>query len=364
MKDTVRAIGVDPGSVSFDLCGLEGDKLFLDESIPAAEIEADPRTLVDALESAGPVDMILGPSGYGLPWVKAQELTAQQINLLQLSQSRDHGRVTILGGMREMFRLLQETDLPIYFAPAVIHLATVPAHRKANRIDMGTADKLCAVALGIYDQSRHLNIAYEKTSFIYVELGGAFTAVIAVDKGQVVDGLGGTSGPLGYLALGAMDGELAYFLGSFPKEVLSSGGAAYIARQPELPPKKLLNRSRSDPRCRLAWEAFMEGVIKSVAAEMSIIDGPREILISGRLCRLPEIRKKVAAKLSCFAPVRRVKSFAQIAKEAAVGAALIAEGLAGGMHKNLIDVMGLGEVSGSALDHLYIAGAESLRRSY
>ncbi len=97
---------------------------------------------------------------------------------------------------------------------------------------MGTADKLCAVALGIFDQSRRLNLDYDATSFIYVELGGAFTAVIAVENGKVVDGLGGTSGPLGYLALGAMDGELAYLLGDFHKELLCSGGMAYIAGHP------------------------------------------------------------------------------------------------------------------------------------
>lgn len=360
----VRAIGIDPGTVSFDVCGLEGDRPFLDTIIPSAEVAANPRVLVDLLQSAAPVDMIVGPSGYGLPWVSAQDLRPQDMDLLVLSEKRDRGRAPIVGGMRRMLRLLKESGLPLYFAPAVIHLPTVPKHRKVNRIDMGTADKLCAVALGIYDQARHLNVAYEETSFIYAELGGAFTAMIAVKGGKVVDGLGGTLGSLGYLSLGAVDGELAYLLGGFHKELLCSGGVAYIAGQPDLPPKDLVAPALADDRSRLAWEAFMEGLVKSVAAEMTVVPSPREILISGRLCRIPEIRQEVVRRLSPFAPVRRVKGFAQVAKEAAQGAALIAEGLAGGMYERLVEVMELCGASGTVLDHLYVAGAEALRQRY
>lgn len=359
-----RAIGIDPGTVSFDLCGLEGRSLFLDKSIPTPEVTANPRMLVEVLHAAGPVDFIVGPSGYGLPWIKAQDLTPQLIDRMLLSKSRDHGRNTIIKGMRRMLRVLKESGLPIYFAPSVIHLSTVPAHRKVNRIDMGTADKLCAAALGIYDQSRKLNVDYEETSFIYVELGGAFTAVIAVDKGKVVDGLGGTSGALGYMSLGAMDGELAYLLGSFSKELLCSGGVAYIAGQPDLTPGELVSQAQSDARCDLAWQAFMDSLVKTVAAEMSVVSAPREILLSGRLCRVAEIRQEVTRRLVSFAPVRRVEGFARTAKEAAQGAALIAEGMAGGTFQQLVEVMDLRQASGDILNNIFIAGAETLRSKH
>jgi len=280
--------------------------------------------------------------------------------------------------MGRMLRSLKESGLPITFAPAVIHLPTVPGHRKVNRVDMGTADKLCAVALGITDQARHLDIAYEETAFIYVELGGAFTAVIAVEGGRIVDGLGGTSGSLGYLAAGAMDGELAYLLGDFDKGLLCSGGVAHVAGRPDTSPDELVALIQTDDRSRLAWEAFMEGLVKSIAAEMAVVPSPREILLSGRLARIPEVRQELTDRLSPLRdsdlrprdsdlrlpPVRRVAGFAQVAKEAAQGAALIAEGLAGGVHARLVEVMDLREAGGTVLDHLYVAGVETLRERY
>lgn len=369
----IRAVGIDPGTVSFDLCGLEGERLFLDRSLPSAEVAANPQVLLDLLQSAGPVDMIVGPSGYGLPWVNARDLRPQDVDLLILSEKVNRGpvprpgsrkRTTIVGGMHRMLQQMKESGLPITFAPAVIHLPTVPRQRKVNRVDMGTADKLCAVALGIYDQARQLGVPYGETSFIYVELGGGFTAVLAVKGGKIVDGLGGSSGSMGYLALGSMDGELAYLLGDFPKGLLCSGGVAYIAGRPDLPPEEFAAMAQIDDQTHLAWEALFEGLVKCVAAETTVVPNPREILISGRLCRIPEVRQELAERLSAFAPVRQVGGFARVAKEAAQGAALIAEGLAGGAHGRLVEVMGLREASGTVLDHVYVTGAAELRQAY
>lgn len=360
----VRAIGVDPGTVSFDVCGLEDGRVFLDTTLPTAEVSAEPRILVDLLRSAAPVDMIIAPSGYGLPWVRIQEFGQRELLQYILAREKRRGSSFPIRGMAEMVRLLRESDLPAYFMPAVIHLPTVPEHRKVNKIDMGTADKLCCAVLGVYDQARHYGIEYEETSFILIEVGGAFTAVMAVERGKVVDGLGGTNTPLGYRSLGAMDGELAYLLGDFDKELLFSGGAAYVAGRPDISSEDLARLSQTDERARIAWSALMEGIVKSVAAELTVVSAPREILLSGRLCRIERVRQELAEQLAPFAPIRRVKGFAQVAKEAAQGAALIADGMAGGKFEELIEVMELKGAVGTVLDHLYIKGAEALREKY
>src|SRR6266508_2208233 len=62
-----RVIGIDPGTVSIDLCGLDDGRLFLDRSWPTAEALADPARFVAELEAAGPLELVAGPSGDGLP---------------------------------------------------------------------------------------------------------------------------------------------------------------------------------------------------------------------------------------------------------------------------------------------------------
>lgn len=361
-----RVLGIDPGTLSFDLCGRDGDEVFLDVTLATAEVGADPMGLVDVLRGAGPVDLIVGPSGYGLPWVYAADVGPEELDLLLLAGDGEGAHGTIVRGMGRLLIALRDSGLPVCFAPAVVHLPTVPAHRKANRIDMGTADKLCAAALGVWDQARRLAIACEETSLLYVELGGAFTAVLAVSGGAIVDGSGGTCGAMGFRSLGAMDGELAYLLGGFSKDVLASGGLAWLAGRPRAAADEVAAAAAAgDERAAAALEAFGEDLLKHVAGHVAASGEPREIVLSGRLSRVPALRDAVAGRLERFAPVVAAGGYAEVASEAAQGAALIAQGLLGaGAEEALVDALRLREAAGSALDHLYISEADALRRRH
>src|ERR1700674_3441897 len=193
-----RVIGIDPGTVSIDLCGLDDGRVFLDRSLPTIEALANPSTLVDLLDDAhraAPLDLVAGPSGYGLPLIRARDLTEQDIRLAQLTaEGETSGGI---GGLGSLMRTLARSSLPIVFTPGVVHFASVPAHRKVNRVDMGTADKVCAVALAVHEQAERRACPEREGSLILLELGGAFTAAIAVDRGSIVDGVGVTSGPIG-----------------------------------------------------------------------------------------------------------------------------------------------------------------------
>ncbi len=114
----------------------------------------------------------------------------------------------------------------------------------------------------------------------------------------------------------------------------------------------------------MAWEALLEDVVKHVAAEMTVLDAPREILLSGRLSRVPWVFEQLAPRLRRFAPVRRVEGYADVAKEAAQGAALIGQGLIGGPLAALVGAMGLRAAAGTVLDHLYVDGTDDVRRRY
>jgi predicted butyrate kinase (DUF1464 family) len=172
-----------------------------------------------------------------------------------------------------------------------------------------------------------------------LELGGAFSAALAVEGGQIVDGLGGSSGPIGARACGALDAEVAYLLGAaLSKRTVFSGGAL-------------------DARGELADEgrlALAEGAAKAALALTVAVPAPREILLTGRLA--PELLDALGARLAHVAPVRAAN-----AKAAAHGAALLADGLAGGRFAALVERLGVRDASGSALDHLRLDGADRIR---
>jgi predicted butyrate kinase (DUF1464 family) len=263
-----------------------------------------------------------------------------------------------LGGLRALVRLLREAELKVVFTPGVIHLPSVPAHRKVNRIDLGTADKVCAAALALEAEARRRNAEPREMSFVLAECGGAFTAVLAVENGAIVSAQGGSSGPLGYRAAGAWDGEVACRLGTVDKETLFTGGAAFVAGDEQATPESL--GARTDAAAVRARDAYVESLLKAVAGELAVV-GADVILLSGRLSRVPGFREPILAALSRLAPVRDLDPDARV-KQAARGAALIADGLMGGRYRPIVEALRLREAAGTALDHLYLAGADAVRR--
>src|SRR5438034_9161730 len=209
-------IGTDRGTVSMAACGLKDGRLFRVRSVLTAEAIADPARFVGVLEAAGPLDCVVGPTGYGLPLTRAHEATEEDFRLAFLAAEGEPGGI---GGLRTLARALARSALPVLFTPGVIHLPSVPAHRKVNRVDMGTAEKVCAAALAIDEQARRIGRAVREVSFVLLELGGAFTAALAVADGKIVAGVGGSAGPLGFRGPGALAGEVAFLAGSVPKSL-------------------------------------------------------------------------------------------------------------------------------------------------
>ena len=354
-----RVIGIDPGTVSIDLCGIDGGRLFLDESYSTRLALADPTFIVRQLESYAPLDLIAGPSGYGLPLRRARDLTETDLRLAFLATPGEDGGI---GGLRSLARSLAASGLPVVFTPGVIHLPTVPAYRKVNRIDLGTADKVCTAALAVREQTKRLDCDVTDVSLILLELGGAFSAAIAVERGQIVDGLGGSSGPIGARAPGALDGEVAYLAGSVTKDMLFRGGASALAGEDG---EKLdWLASPNTPRAKAAWFAFMEGIVKAVATLLVSAPSAREVVISGRVAGFERVRDDLTRRLTTIAPQLKVcalRGFAKVAKQGAQGAALVADGIAGGRESELVSVLGVQRATGTALDHLAFISPSAAR---
>jgi predicted butyrate kinase (DUF1464 family) len=359
----VRVVGIDPGTMSFDFCGLDNGKVFLEKSILSTDIADNPGVVIDTLKSAGNLDLIVGPSGYGLPVTHINEIGDQENFELILVKPGDL-KIGVLVGLRKLVKMMAEEGLNVYFIPGIIHLKTVPEHRKVNKIDLGTADKLCCATLGIHDQSKRLGIDYSKTSFIMVEVGFGYNAIMGVENGKIVDGVGGTIAGPAFLAQGRMDGELSYLLDSFTKDVLFEGGASSIAGDPMITPEAFTERRNDSESFKVAWNALLEGLERDVAAMKVAIKEPREILISGRLSRVPEIYDDLSNRLQKYGDVKEVQGFAKTVKEAAQGAALIADGLAGGSFEKLINTLDIRGATGSILDHIYLKEANELKKKY
>jgi predicted butyrate kinase (DUF1464 family) len=354
-----RVIGIDPGTVSIDLCGLDDGRVFLDRSWPTAEALADPARFVAALEAAGPLDLVAGPSGYGLPLTRVQDATDEELRLAFLAAPGETGGI---GGLRDLVRALARSALPIVLTPGVVHLPTVPPHRKVNRVDMGTAEKVCAVALAVSERARRLGRPPSHVSLVLLELGGAFTATVAVAAGRIVDGVGGTAGPLGFRAAGALDGEVAYLAGEVPKAMLFRGGAATVAGWDETTASPERLGRPATPEERVAREALVESAVKAAVALATAVPSPMEFVLSGRLAQVEPLAHAIGERLNAFAPTRRLEGFAHTAKEGAQGAALIADGLAGGTSRELVERLGIRDAEGSVLDHLYVVRRDQARR--
>jgi predicted butyrate kinase (DUF1464 family) len=342
-----RVAGTDPGTSSLDVLILEGGAVRDQCRFTPDQLQTDPALPARWLSEREPFDLVAGPSGYGLPLVPARACGERELALMSLVRPDDRGFGQGVLKFNAVVRALCASGLPVVFLPGVIHLATVPPQRKVNRIDLGTADKLCVAALALAQESAGRGLPLSDCHLGVVELGSAFTACLAVRAGRVVDAAGGTSGPLGWGSGGAWDGEFAYLLGPLSKRDLFAGGVL----------------SSPDPAEGRA--AFREALLRAVAGLRALTPFER-VVLSGRLLETePAFVREVEEGLSSFVTVTRLSPLPGAwVKHAAQGAAVIADGLAGGGYTGLVEHLGLRRAGGTALDGLRHPRAGEVRRAF
>jgi predicted butyrate kinase (DUF1464 family) len=151
------------------------------------------------------------------------------------------------------------------------------------------------------------------------------------------------------------------------------GGAASLAGRPDGDAMELF--ASKTAAGALALDAYVESAVKAVAAAAVSLEAGqrsdpeaaarsltvREVILSGRLAGMPAVRDEVARRLTGRAPVCLLSGFAATAKHAAQGAALIADGLAGGSSAPIVEALGIREARGSILDHLHVITAAAAR---
>ena len=71
----VRVVGTDPGTSSLDLLLLDDGAVVDQARLAPEQLRDDPESLADLLARWAPIDLVAGPSGYGLPLVRGDALT-------------------------------------------------------------------------------------------------------------------------------------------------------------------------------------------------------------------------------------------------------------------------------------------------
>lgn len=357
----VKVVGIDPGTKSMDICGLNNGKLFYEKVVNTIDVAQNPNFLLEVIEDLMPLDLIVGPSGYGveltylkdIPFDKLEDWYYKYILLAKRESIEKAVKNGVVGAM--IYYAMTKTALemkrkkwPVCYIPGIIQLPSVPIHRKINKIDMGTADKMCVAVLGVLDQSKKMKIPYSEVSFIQVEMGFGYNCIIGVKDGKIIDGIGGTmmNGP-SFLTIGCVDAELVQLIGTWEKSDVFLGGCMSISGKSS--PEELSESAD------FAWEAMMEGVIKGVLSMTYSVPNPREILLSGRLVGIEKIRNKLIETLSKVAPIRRITGLenAQHIKETAQGYGIVADGIAGGKHGDLVKWMEIRNSKGTATDYIF-----------
>ncbi len=378
MVSSVRALGVDPGTKSFDLALVEGREVVWEVSIDTVKVAERPSELLDAVSSAGEVDLIVGPSGYGVPVTCNTDITdprrfALEVLLLtreeDLRGSRDLG-LAVYRALADAVVKLWESGLNVCYIPSVILLPTVPVRRKLNRVDLGTADKLAVTVLAAANLTESEGVELSELDYLVVEAGFGYNAVIRVKGGQVVDALGGTTLGPGFLTAGPMDLESVILGREWDRGDVFRGGVADACGT--LNPVEALS-GEVGGLCKEAVEAMIEGVVRGVASITAVTGEPTQVFLSGRLFRIERLRSTVARALREILPSATVGTMrslrgAKLVKEAAQGYALIGEGLAGGVNAELVKHFRIPEARGTVLDHVthpkLVEAREKLREAY
>jgi len=324
-----RVVGTDPGTSSLDLLLLDRGRVVDQRRLRPDEPCAEPADLEAILSGWAPLDLIAGPSGYGLPLVRGRSPTEDEIDQMSLVRPDQRGQRAGIAGFRSWVRALSRTGLPAVFLPGGFHLPTIPDHRKANTVDLGTADKVAVAALALWFDARDHN-GLDDSTFAVVEIGTAFTAILVVQDGRPVDASAGTRGPVGLRSSGAWDGELAYWRCPLSKQDLVRGGLE------DLGP--------------LGPDAFREALTKHVAGLRSITPFDR-IYLSGEGLKRPDIAGLAGEALARFGTLTPLPSLPGAwVKHAAQGSALLADALAGGEFAPVARALELHSARGSIWD--------------
>jgi len=145
-----------------------------------------------------------------------------------------------------------------------------------------------------------------------------------------------------------MDGEIAYLLGGFEKNLLFQGGASHLTGAEGLPVEAFTAESYPE-----AFNAFVEGILFAVCSQRAVLESS-EVYLSGRLTGYQGIYNAVKVFLEKLGyDVSPLPVLSKKCKAAAQGYAVVGNGVCGGCYQPLVQHMMIDKAEGSVTDYVY-----------
>lgn len=359
----MRVAGIDPGTRTFDIVVVEDDRVVVEMSFDTHRVAEKPGILLESLSKID-VDYIIAPSGYGVPVTRGSEILdprrfAVEVLLLITEKDLEKGRLEREIGIwvydalaKVVESLVEKRGERVFFLPGVIHLRTIPRYRKINKVDMGTVDKLASTFIAIYKYAVENNVDYEDVDIVVVEMGYGYNAAIAVEKGRVVDGVGGSYASMGTLTAGALDLEVVVNTGTWMRWDVFHGGLFRVLGVYSL--DEIAEKySKSIEPYYSAFNAYVENIVKDIRRVLVSTPRAEAVVLTGRHARNNTLRKAISEKIT---DLELIESSglrgSSISKEAAQGYAAIGSGILGGFFSDLVEHMDIEKACGTSVDYL------------
>ncbi len=112
-------------------------------------------------------------------------MTAQQFDEMGVDQGNQSWGDTL----KYFLIAISATNLHSYCIPAVAYIQSIPAYRKLNQADMGSAGNICAITT-ILSRMREREAVLSEMRFLYLEVGHATMSIVVVEDGRIINGIG------------------------------------------------------------------------------------------------------------------------------------------------------------------------------
>jgi len=90
--------------------------------------------------------------------------------------------------LKDLLIDINAINLNSYSLPTIKSLPDIPQYRKLNRGDMGSSDQLCTVATLLYHM-RKQEAAWSEMRFLYLEANYTYRCITVIQDGRIVDGI-------------------------------------------------------------------------------------------------------------------------------------------------------------------------------